>query len=161
MIKLPDTICTPQDLTALLLEVREYAKWYEHESVKQRSGAKSAVPSQPILSVNTTALLRSISTNGALQPAQIETLIHELETYKTTAPTITITLAAPAPERVKTLLTAWCREQLSPTILVSFEYNRTLLGGMVVRYGSHVHDWSWRRSILSAKISFSEVLARV
>lgn len=161
MIQLPDTICTPDDLTELLLEVREYAKWYEHESVKQRTGTKSSGSVQPILSVGTTTFLRSASTNGTLQPAQIEALIHELEVYKTNAPTITITLAAPAPVKVKTLLTAWCRKELSPTILVSFDYNRTLLGGMVVRYGSHVHDWSWRRSILGAKTPFSEVLARV
>lgn len=161
MIKLPDTICTPQDLTALLIEVREYAKWYEHESVKQRSGTKTPRSTQPVLSVSTATYLRAISTNSGLQPAQLETIIHELEVYKAAAPTITITLAAPAPERIRTLLTAWCRESLSPTILVSFEHNRTLLGGMVVRYGSHVHDWSWRRSLMTTKTSFTEVLARV
>jgi hypothetical protein len=161
MIKLPETICTPQDLTELLVEIREYAKWYEHESVKQRSGTKTPRSTQPVLSVSTATYLRAASTNGSLQAAQLDTIIHELESYKAAAQTITITLAAPAPERIRTLLTAWCRESLSPTILVSFEYNRTLLGGMVVRYGSHVHDWSWRRSLLTTKTSFSEVLARV
>lgn len=160
MIKLPDTICSPQDLTALILEVKEYARWYEHESVKQRTGAKTR-STQPVLSVTTTAFLRSVSTNGTLQPTQLDTIIHELEQYKVAAPTITLTLAAPAPERVKELLTAWCRRELSPTILVSFEYNRTLLGGMVVRYGSHVHDWSFRRTLLTTDAKFSEVLARV
>lgn len=161
MIKLPETICTPQDLTELLLQVREYAKWYEHESVKQRSGAKTVRSTQPVLSLSTTAFLRSVSTNGALLPAQLETAIKELEAYKAAAPVITITLAAPAPESIRTQLTTWCRESVAPGILVSFEYNRTLLGGMVVRYGSHVHDWSWRRALMSAKTPFSEVLARV
>lgn len=161
MLKLPETICTPQDLTELLLEVREYSKWYEHETVKQRSGVKSTRSTQPVLSVSTTALLRSASTNGSLQPAQIEAIIKELEAYKQAAPVITITLAAPAPERIRTQLTTWCRESISPGILVSFEYNRTLLGGMVVRYGSHVHDWSWRRALLSSTTPFTEVLARV
>lgn len=161
MIKLPESICTPEDLTELLLEVREYAKWYEHESVKQRSGTKTGRSTQPVLSVSTTAFLRSISTNGSLLPAQLETAIKELEAYKATAPVITITLAAPAPGAIRTQLTSWCREQIAPGILVSFEYNRTLLGGMVVRYGSHVHDWSWRRALMSAKTPFSEVLARV
>ncbi len=160
MIKLPDTICSPQDLTALILEIREYARWFEHESVKQRTGS-STRSTQPVLSVTTTALLRSVSTNGTLQPARLDSLIHELEDYKASAPTITLTLAAPAPERLKTELTAWCRTELSPNILVSFEYNRTLLGGMVVRYGSHVHDWSFRRALLTTNVKFSEVLARV
>lgn len=160
MIKLPDTICSPQDLTALILEVREYARWYEHEAVKQRTGSKTH-STQPVLSQTTTLLLRSASTGGTLQPAQLDTILHELEQYKMTAQTITLTLAAPAPEHIKKTLTAWCRTELSPDILVSFEYNRTLLGGMVVRYGSHVHDWSLRRAILTTPVKFSEVLARV
>lgn len=160
MIKLPDAICSPQDLTTLILEIREYARWYEHESVKQRTGTKTR-STQPLLSVTTTAFLRGASTNGTLQPVQLETLIHDLEEYKKSAPTITLTLATPAPERIKKDLTAWCRAQLSSTVLVSFEHNHTLLGGMVVRYGSHVHDWSWRRALLTTQTSFSEVLARV
>lgn len=160
MIKLPDSICSPQDLTALILEVKEYAQWYEHESVKQRTGSKTH-STQPVLSVTTTELLRGTSTNGVLQPAQLDTLIKNLEQFKASAPTITLTLAAPAPTQVKQTLTAWCRKELSPEILVSFEFNRTLLGGMVVRYGSHVHDWSYRRSLLTTNVKFSEVLARV
>lgn len=160
MIKLPDSICSPQDLTALTLEVREYARWYEHESVKQRTGSKNR-STQPILSVTTAELLRGASTNGTLLPAQLDAIIKELEQYKASAPTVTLTLAAPAPEQVKKTLTAWCRAELSPTILVSFEFNRTLLGGMVVRYGSHVHDWSFRRALLTTPVQFSEVLARV
>lgn len=160
MIKLPDTICSPQDLTALILEVKEYARWYEHETVKQRAGSRTR-STQPVLSTTTAAFLRSAGTNGTLQPIQLDAIIHELEQHKTTAPTITLTLAAPAPERVKKTLTAWCRTELSPSILVSFEHNRTLLGGMVVRYGSHVHDWSLRRAILTTNTKFSEVLTRV
>ncbi len=160
MIKLSDSICSPQDLTALILEVKEYAQWYEHESVKRQTGSRTQ-STQPILSVTTAELLRSVSTNGTLQPAQLDTLIKELEQYKAAAPTITLTLAAPAPTQVKQILTAWCRRELSPGILVSFEFNRTLLGGMVVRYGSHVHDWSYRRSLLTTNVKFSEVLARV
>lgn len=160
MTNLPDSICSPQDITALILEVKEYARWYEHESVKQRAGTKTH-STQPILSVTTTTFLRGMSTNGTLQPAQLDTLIAELERHKASAPTITLTLAAPAPETVKKELTAWCRKELSPSLLVSFEYNRTLLGGMVVRYGSHVHDWSFRRALLTTSTKFSEVLARV
>lgn len=160
MIKLPESICSPQDLTALILEVKEYAQWYGHESIKQQTGAK-ARSTQPVLSVTTTELLRGASTNGTLLPVQLDTIIRELEQYKASAQTVTLTLAAPASEQVKKTLTAWCRKELSPTILVSFEFNRTLLGGMVVRYGSHVHDWSFRRSLLTTPVKFSEVLARV
>ena len=82
MINLPDTICTPQDLTELLVEVREYAKWYEHESVKRRSGTKTPTSTQPVLSVSTATYLRAVSTNGTLQPVQLETIIHSLRPTK-------------------------------------------------------------------------------
>lgn len=161
MIKLPDDICTPTDLTALVLEIREYSQWYEHEYIKRRAGSASPVSNQPVLSITTAGFLRSISQNGSLQPTQLEVLLGELEHHKQQAPTIAITLAAPATEPVKKTLTAWCRKELSPDILVSFEFNRGLLGGMVVRYGSHVHDWSLRRQLMTTKTSFAEVLARV
>lgn len=160
MIKLPDTICSPQDLTVLILEIKEYSKWYGHESIKQRANVR-AHSTQPVLSTTTTQLLRSMSTNGTLSPTQLDSLIQELEKHKASASTITLTLSAPAPTSVKRSLTAWCRKELSPDILVSFEYNRALLGGMVVRYGSRIYDWSFKRTILTTDIKFAEVLARV
>lgn len=160
MIKLPDTVCSPQDITVLILEIKEYARWYEHETVKQRTGVQTS-STQPILSVTTTAVLRDFGAGTRLQPAQLEIIIRELEQYKKIAPTITLTLAAPVPEPVKAVLTAWCRRELSPTLLVSFEFNRTLLGGIVVRYGSHVYDWSFRRALLTSSVKFTEVLTRV
>lgn len=160
MVKLPDSVCSPDDLTALILETREYAKWYEHELIKKRAGSTAkAVP--PILSPTTGLFLHGLSQNGSLMRARLEQILSELDAYKKTAPTITLTLAAPATEHVKKTLTAWCRKEISPDLLVSFTYNRTLLGGMVVRYGSHVHDWSFRRQLLNNRVRFSEVLASV
>lgn len=160
MIKLPDSVCSPNDLTALILETREYAKWYEHELIKKRAGsAARSVP--PILSPTTGLFLRGLNQSGSLMRVKLEQTLGELEAYKKSAPSITLTLAAPATESVKKVLTIWCRKEISPDILVSFEFNRTLLGGMVVRYGSHVHDWSFRRQLLNNKVRFSEVLASV
>ena len=160
MLKLPSTICTPEELTALILEIREYAKWYSHEYVKHRTGVKSQ-STPPVISPSTTSFLRSIATSHALRPEQIDEIINSLESHKRSAPSITLTLAAPAPQSLRKTLTAWCREQLSPDILVSFTFNRTLLGGMVVRYGSRIYDWSWRRKLLDNQVSFTEVMNRV
>ena len=53
-----------------------------------------------------------------------------------------------------------CRP-VAPDVLVNFQFNATILGGMVVRYGSHVYDWSFRRQILAKRDTFPEVLRRV
>jgi len=58
-------------------------------------------------------------------------------------------------------LVNWCRENIAPNILITFQFNATLLGGMVIRHGSNIFDWSFRRQILAARNNFPEVLRRV
>ena len=91
----------------------------------------------------------------------LDELIATLEVYRKTATTVTITLAAPATSEIKKTLVNWCRHNISADILVSFQFNATILGGMVVRHGSRVFDWSFKRQILAARANFPEVLRRV
>jgi F0F1-type ATP synthase delta subunit len=70
-------------------------------------------------------------------------------------------LAAPPSNGIKKTLVAWCRKNIATDILVNFDFNSTLLGGMVVRYGSHVFDWSFRRKILEEHSKFPGVLRNV
>lgn len=153
-LKLPSSVASQQDLGALEREVREYARWFAHEAIKKRSGVKHA-SEPPALSTGAKELVR-----GAEQ-AQLEEIIETLKTYATGAPSITITLAAPPPNSLKTTLIAWCRENIAPNILVNFRFNSALLGGMVVHSGSRVFDWSFRRQVLENRDKFPEVLRRV
>lgn len=159
-IKLPDSISSMQDLTNLQLEMREYARWFTHESMKQRAGVKRGSEA-PELSQAAKDLLREGSGKKEITTQGIDEIIHTLDTYKRTATTLTITLAAPPTNDIKQTLVAWCRANIAPDILVSFRFNSTLLGGMVIRYGSRVFDWSFRRQILAARQHFPEVLRRV
>ncbi len=159
-LKLPDSVASSQDLTALLLEVRTYARWFTHESIKKRVDVKhSSEP--PTLSLATTELIRAWETKKALDSQSLDGLIEALEAYADTARSITITLSAPPTNGLKATLVAWCRANIAPNILVTFQFNATLMGGMVVRYGSRVFDWSFRRQLLAARDRFPEVLRRV
>ena len=159
-LKLPDSISSMQDLTNLQLEMRENARWFAHESMKKRAGVTRSSDA-PELSQAAKDLLRAGGGKKELTTHMIDELIHTLDTYKRTATTLTITLAAPPTNDIKQTLVAWCRENIAPDVLVSFRFNSTLLGGMVVRYGSRVFDWSFRRQILAARQTFPEVLRRV
>lgn len=159
-LRLPDSISSPQDVTALLLEINEYARWFYHNGVKERTHTKHIVM-PPVLSPAALELLRSSSGDKLLNQQTLDSLIKELEKYSKGAPSLTITLAAPPPADVKQTLVAWCRANVAPNILVNFQFNAVLLGGMVVRYGSHIFDWSFRRQILAAREKFPEVLRRV
>ena len=74
---------------------------------------------------------------------------------------MSITLAAPAGAGLKRTLAEWCRQNIDENLLVHFDFNATLLGGMVVNYGSRIFDWSFRRRILEDRAKFPEVLRRV
>jgi ATP synthase delta (OSCP) subunit len=159
-LKLPDTIASTQDVNALLVEVREYAKWFAHEEIKRRVSAKHT-SEPPTISDGATQLFKQVSGHKQLTSADIDTIITTLQDYAAHAPSITITLAAPAPASLKKTLVGWCRDNIEPDILVSFQFNAGILGGLVVRRGSRVFDWSFRRQLLAASGTFPEVLRRV
>jgi F0F1-type ATP synthase delta subunit len=158
---LPDSILSLQDLTSVQLELKEYARWFAHESMKQRVSSSAHAAAHPILTPAATELLNQWQAKKRLDQTILDDLLTTLETYKKTATTISITLAAPPTSDIKKTLVSWCRHNISPNILVSFQFNATILGGMVIRYGSRVFDWSFKRQLLAARGTFPEVLRRV
>jgi F0F1-type ATP synthase delta subunit len=46
-------------------------------------------------------------------------------------------------------------------MLVTVRFNSTIAGGMVVRLGSRMYDWSWRRLLMEQRSNYAEVLRRV
>lgn len=159
-LSLPNTIASPQDLASLLSEVKEYAKWFSHASIKQKV-AGSAPANPPELSVAANELIRGWSQNNPLDRESFDKLVNGLESYTKSSPLITFTLAGPVSGELKKKLVGWCRENIAPNILVTFRFNATLLGGMVVQLGSSVFDWSFKRQILNNRQHFPEVLRRV
>lgn len=159
-LELPPVVCSLQDVKILAREVREYASWYRQNQVKKRFGAKKT-DSQPNLSPATREVLGDFSIKNTLSSTSLDELIAALDNFGAGTPEITFTLVAPATTAVKKSLVAWCRKNIEPDILVNFEFNSNLLGGMVLRYKSRVFDWSFRRQILDNRQKFSEVLARV
>lgn len=159
-LKLPDSVASSQDVSSLQIEVRDYARWFAHESIKQRTHAHHTSEA-PALSPACKELMASYGGKKDLDRAGLDALVKELDHYHHTAPTITLTLAAPVTGAIKAGLVKWCRTNIAPDVLVNFQFNATLLGGMVVRYGSRVFDWSFRRHILANRDKFPEVLRRV
>ncbi len=159
-LKLPETIASKQDISTLIAEIREYAQWFEHETIKRRMNV-TELSTPPQFSTTAVRLIHDLSVEHTVTLELITQLAKELEVYAQTAPNISITLAAPITPSVKEELVRWCRENISPMTLVSFTFNTTLLGGLVVRYGSHVYDWSFRRKILDNRSRLAEVLQRV
>ena len=157
---LPPSVSSPQDLEALLVDVRSYARWYAHDATKKRLSIRRASERPPVTRA-TDELLRDWTALKPLSVQSLDELIHALETFRQQAPVLTITLAAPPSAAVKSALVDWCRKNLEHDMLVSFSFNATLCGGVVVQDGSRIFDWSFRRQLLEARSRFPEVLRHV
>lgn len=158
--KIPDTIASAQDLASLVLEIKDYAKWFEHESIKLHVNAKH-VSKSPELSPSASELIHELGNQKAINQTNLDELIETLKEYSTSAPTITITLAAPATNEIKRNLVGWFRKNITSNVLVDFKFNATILGGMVVHAGSRIFDWSFRRQILANRNKIPEALHHV
>lgn len=157
---LPASISSTQDVTALGLEVQEYAKWYSQyaNAAKRKIAYKEP---QPEVTPVASELIREWGKQSPLSQERLDQLVKELNSKTKSAPTMTITLAAPATSDVKKALVAWARKNINPDVLITFRFNSTLLGGMVVRSGSRIFDWSFRRAILNERQKFREIISRV
>jgi F0F1-type ATP synthase delta subunit len=159
-LSLPPNIVSPQDLARLEVEITQFADWFHHNAIKQEMHIAKGT-AMPGMTPECIALLRTVSQNGTLVQTSLDALQLQVRGLRQTAATISVTLAAPAGAQLKQQITEWCRRELDPSMLVDFRFNSTILGGMVVRYGSHVFDWSFRRAILAKRQEFAEVLRRV
>lgn len=159
-LKIPNSIASPQDINDIIIELHDFSKWYGHESIKSNlhAGKKS---DPPVMSPSASALLQEWQVKNNLNQSSIDELVNNLKDCLKNSPSITITLAAPPTVNIKSNLVQWCRNNISTDILVNFQFNRVILGGMVVRYGSRIFDWSFRKQILAARNKFPEVLRHV
>jgi len=159
-LKLDDGISSLQDLQAVITEIRDYARWFAHNAIKKRLKVKGAAP-EPELSAPARMLIRWADAQKPLSQASLDDLLATLDNYQKTAPQLDITLAGPPPRDVRKKLVAWCRGNVAPNVLVNFQFDSAILGGLVVRSGSRVFDWSFRRQILANRDKFPEILRRV
>ena len=160
-ISLPDNILTPQDLRGAILEIRHYASWFSHNAIKRRVSAKKSASEAPELSPGAHDLLKQALEGKEPTGPRLDKAIEDLEDFEGSAESMTITLAAMPGGTLKKTLAEWCRQNIAPNILVNFEFNSAILGGMVLNHKSRIFDWSFRRRILEERAKFPEVLKRV
>jgi len=157
-LKLSDEIVSIEDFRDTIEEIQGYAKWFNHNQIKLKVANKKDL-NEPELSRQTQDILGQFFNSKSISSSGLDNLIASLEDYLKEAVKIKITLAGIPSNKLKKQLINWCRTSLTQAILVDFSYNRTLLGGMVVIFGSHIYDWSLRRQILDSKDKLIEVFS--
>lgn len=155
----PD-LSSRQDFQAAVLDIKKYAQWFSQTSIK-RQVAGGDDTEQPAILPAAADLINQSAKDSQLSQKRLDELIKAVEDFAASASYVTVTLAAPAPRQLKTEIVTWFRQNVRPDILVDFNFNATMLGGMVVRYGSQVFDWSFKRQILAERQKFPEILRHV
>jgi hypothetical protein len=159
-LQLQDSLSSHQDLKTVISEIQKYAHFFAQSAIKKQVIGNGSIE-QPPISADSAGLIGQWHGDKPITQKSLDELVAVLEEFASKAPNITITLAAPPPGQLKKELLTWCRKNISSDILVDFNFNSTILGGMVVRYGSHIFDWSFKRQILAGRDKFPEVLRHV
>lgn len=159
-LNLPPNVMSKQDLQQVILEIRKYAQWYSQTAVQQHYSENNS-NQQPSVSPEAIEIIKAWDNEQPINQASLDQLITTLNDMIEAVPQLTITLAALPPNSLKRELADWCRKNIDPNALVNFKFNASILGGMVVKYGSHIFDWSFKRQIMAKRSSFPEVLRNV
>jgi hypothetical protein len=153
-------VLSEQDLKAVILEVKKYATWFNQTAVKMKVTNNNSYDI-PSISTPATNIINEWLNGNPPNPKSLDELIVALEDFASSAPRVSVTLAAPPTNSLKLTIATWFRQNISPNTLVNFKFNSTILGGMVVVHGSRIYDWSFRRQILATREKFPEVLRNV
>lgn len=149
---LPADISSPDQLGEVLLELQDVVTAVRSAQARTTQGAIEP----PVLSGDLAQLIQRTNVNVG-DIAALEALAQDIRRTLDTAPTAHILLSATPTRSMKRTLTTWFRTEIDPQILLSFAARSDLGGGAVIQVGSHLYDFSFRRTILDHKSRLTEL----
>ena len=159
LVHLPTDLYSPEQLSAVVIELRTYIGVLRDATVRARA-TKSEVSAPGHLS----ALLLGVFRGAGADSTDIEAsekLLKELEAIRDKAPAVHLMMAALPNRDLKRKFTDWFRASVHPYTLLTFATRADIGGGIVVQAGSHIYDYSFRQQILANRTRISEIYARV
>lgn len=160
-LKLPPTLASVEQLEGVMFELTEYLDWSRQSQIKTKVAPAKAGVEPKAWSAELQAILETWSEGKELTMHKVEDLMKELQHVRKTAPAIHLTLAAVPGVAMRQQFVTWFRDEIHPQVLLSFSANRTILGGMVLRAGSHIYDYSWRKLLLAKRDILPELVSHV
>ncbi|HEX7259960.1 MAG TPA: hypothetical protein VF272_03445 [Candidatus Saccharimonadia bacterium] len=151
---LPEEVYSVDQILAVSEELHSYSVYLAAQRVQGVAGEPF------ILSSRAEAAVKRIPEDQRTD-AGIEAYRLQLEGLATTAPAVTLVLAAQAKAGLKQELVNWLRTNVHPDLLVNFRANPNIAGGIVIRTINHVYDCSFRQALLAHPEKFTKALDRV
>ena len=159
LVHLPTDLYSPEQLGAVVIELRTYIGSLRDAQVRAKS-TKAEVGAPGHLS----ALLLGVFRGAGVQVTDLqssEKLLKELEAIRDKAPAVHLMMAALPNRDLKRKFTDWFRTAIHPYTLLTFATRADIGGGVIIQAGSHVYDYSFRQQILTNRHRISEIYARV
>lgn len=153
---LPNDLYSPDQLSELTMELRGYIGALRDTAVRNRSTNAASPAALPKISALLKQLFENVS--GTMTPEEV---LRELEAQLKSAPTVHVLLAAQPSKDLKRQIVLWFRVEVHPSMLLTFSERRDIGGGIVVRAGSHIYDFSFKRQILDNKNRIMEIAGGV
>jgi hypothetical protein len=147
---LPDNIQSPEQIEAALLDLSRLSDWLRRKTIKEGQLDEE-------LATRAQAILAPIE-QSAWTLELVDEVSKRLESLKSTAPLVRITLPGLPSPKLRAELVGWLRREINPNILVSFSFNRLLAGGMVIRAGSKIYDFSFSGALLKQRSRLAEMI---
>lgn len=143
---LPPSLLGRPDVSRLLREVEAVDYELETQSIRE--------PGKPLAIPNMSKALVETAQVNKIDMADLNSrkqLITQLRAVKEKAPITHITFAVDPDPSVATYMTAWIRQNLHPTALVTVGLQPRIVGGCVIRTPDHLYDFSLRKQFLDQK----------
>lgn len=150
-MKLPPELYSPDTLSFAIMELSHYSGALRDYAARATAG-HAPQPQPPEVLAH---ILDILDVPNDLEA--IENLRKNLEQHLLKAPTVHLILAAFPSSAVKRQLAQWFRAEISNDILLTFAVRSDIGGGIVVQAGSHLYDFSFKRTLLSNKARISEI----
>jgi hypothetical protein len=144
---LPNEVYSPDQLSAITMELRAYIG-AKHDAARRSDHGGALEPA-------VSSALRSIIDSAGNSSA--DQLLSDMEQLLKSAPTIHVITAAKPNSTLKQQITNWFRTEIHPSAMLTFAERRDLGGGVIVRAGSHIYDFSFKRKILDNKHRITEL----
>ena len=150
MIKdLPVQIVARADFHQARLQLAEYAQQLHGQGKPEPTVLASAL------------LEHYLEPEDAQNIKVVESLSSQLEAAEKTLPVVNITMAARPTREQASRLAAWFRQEIAPTVLMTFHVDPAVLAGAVVRTTNYMHDLSLSTKLLKIKNPISGRLRHV
>lgn len=156
MIVLVPQLQTADQLSGVVIELREYLNKIHDRSARQRV-ANVHDEAMPPLSPLAQRLFEANNVTPGDEQA-IKGLLTQLEEVRITAPRIRILLPAWPEMAIREKLAAHIRVHVHPLTMVGFAVRTDMGGGCILQAGSHRYDFSFRGQLLANKHKISELV---